>query len=1111
MKIRSRPACLAVASALALTAAPLAAQTLAIDQLPLIVGGGAAANLLYIHDDSGSMYWSFMPNWYSYVQEHANAAYNKVYFDPSVTYDPPVNADGSSLGDSLYTAAWFDGYDLAGRDNSGNYCVDNTSGSAAERTVRRKVNLSSQYRPTAYYGCYFSTSYSQEFQSGSGTAMSGAYYYSGSTRVNIGTNPFQQQNFANWYSYYRTRNYAARAGISRAFVDLDSNIRVGWATINRIRSVGVNAITRVQPFTGQHKQDFYNWLFSKRTDGTGTGPNGNTPLLGALNAAGQYYSGADPWRDDPTNSSSGLSGAACRKSFTILMTDGYYNDSISSIGNSDGAATTTFTPPGKPGGAAVSPIDVRPFRDNYSNTLADIAWHYWSRDLQGGVANNTVSGTTRDPAWWQHMTTYTIGLGVSGSKNKATAFYNADNNIAQSWGAITSGEGQPSMIDDLLHAAVNGHGDFFAAQNPQEFVEGMKSILSSITVNVSAMTPPASSSSSSQTDAYLFTAIFGPNWYGDLKAYKLDANSNVASVPTWTAGALVPAHGSRRIYTWDTAGAGGAGAGVPFLWNSGISALQKTQLGDDGTSAGQSRAQALLNYLRGETTNEAPNGLKFRSRGGYRLGDIINSAPLYVPSPDETAYLYGTAPSLSDPERAAYLARKATGAARADMVYVGGNDGMLHAFNAANGVEAFAYVPDAVFAKLPELAKQDYTHQYYVDGSPSAGDAWLGGAWKSVLVGSTGAGGKGYFALDVENPGSFGANNVLWEITEQKSGFGNLGVAIGQASIARLNDGTWAAVFGNGYNSAAEKASLFIVDLATGVLLKEIPAGLSTDPVPAVNGLSTPLLVDNDKDGSADAAYAGDLLGRLWKFDLTGNSISAWKLAFSGDPLLQARDAGGRAQPITSQPQAIYHPDGALMVYVGTGRFFVTGDNGNTDAQTFYGIHDDDSAGGITRANLVGQTIQEFSHGGNSYRSVSSNTVGYAPGSTQRGFYIDLPTQGERLVNPPLVWSNRIVFNTLIPVGSSCSGGGVDGWLMEVDFFSGAALSFNVFDMNNDGLFNNQDNLNGRIVSGQKGSGGGVAQASGTLKCTPGDPPVCIKQPGASGSDGTRQSWKQIR
>jgi type IV pilus assembly protein PilY1 len=84
---------------------------------------------------------------------------------------------------------------------------------------------------------------------------------------------------------------------------------------------------------------------------------------------------------------------------------------------------------------------------------------------------------------------------------------------------------------------------------------------------------------------------------------------------------------------------------------------------------------------------------------------------------------------------------------------------------------------------------------------------------------------------------------VLWEVSETSSGFGNLGVTIGQASIARLNDGSWAAVFGNGYNSSDEKASLFIVNAATGALIKEIPAALSDDPEPGSNGLSTPLLV----------------------------------------------------------------------------------------------------------------------------------------------------------------------------------------------------------------------------------------------------------------------------
>ncbi|MDR3353397.1 MAG: hypothetical protein LBO00_10465 [Zoogloeaceae bacterium] len=1076
--------------AVALALAPLGAQALEVSQTPLFAGGGgSAANLLYMHDDSSSMYWSFMPDGVV-PNADANGAIqltrpdvNKIYYDPNMTYTPPVDHNGNSLGNSNFNAAWFDGYDLAGRDAAGDYC------SVGRIVTPRKVNLASQYRPTYFEGCYYKEGHKMEFLG----AAAEAYYHD--PRGNKITIPAaQRQNFANWYSYYRTRNYAARAGVSRAFADLPGNTRVGWGSINGERKgsplSGPKIEQGVQTFTGEHKKAFYDWLFKVNA-------YGNTPLRPGLYTAGKYYEGVNPWMDDPV-AGTGQLGTACRKSFTILMTDGYYDGTgFKNIGNLDGASAD-FTTPVKADGITTETWSTAPYADKQEDTLADIAWDFWSRDLH--PSQNQVAGTKNDPAWWQHMTTYTIGFGLTGEPDKASTFRNAKTGARTAWKQVDMDDiNSPTKVNDMLHAAVNGHGDFFSAGDTQEFINGMREIVRSIKVSINAVAPLAASSTSLRSDTRLFQATLdGEDWSGNLQAFPVDAKGNVAASPSWSA--AIPAHNARKIHTWNPETA----KGVNFAWTS-LSIDQQTLLG----------SADLVDYLRGDTAREEPNGT-YRSRNKNRMGDIVNSAPLHVGSPATNNYGYGYYSSIPTADRTSYQTRRTAATQRSDVVYVGANDGMLHAFDANTGAELFAYVPNGVFGHLPALADPGYTHRYYVDGSPNAGDILIGSDWKTLLVGSTGAGGTAYFALDVENPASFCNDNVLWEISDASSGFEHLGATIGQASIVRLNDGTWAAVFGNGYASADEKASLFIVNAATGALIKEISVGLDTDT--DSNGLSIPLLIDLNRDGSADVAYAGDLLGRLWKFDLTSTSNSSWELAFSGEPLLVANDASGNAQPITAKPQAIRHADGAIMVYVGTGSFFATGDNVDTSIQTFYGIHDDGTHDNITRDSLVQQTLTYYSDTTGEYRFVSENTVDYA---TKSGFYIDLNAQGqtadgERLISTPIVWEDRVIFNTLIPSGNAnaCTGGGMDGWLMEIDPFSGARTPYSVFDLNSDGLFNNADYKNdgtgGKVVNGTKvGSGSGFT-------------PIGVDKYGLNSGGKIqkianspvgfgRQSWKQIR
>jgi type IV pilus assembly protein PilY1 len=432
------------------------------------------------------------------------------------------------------------------------------------------------------------------------------------------------------------------------------------------------------------------------------------------------------------------------------------------------------------------------------------------------------------------------------------------------------------------------------------------------------------------------------------------------------------------------------------------------------------------------------------------LGDIINSDPAFM---QDTDFGYAGLPS-SAPEGSSYTAFYNANVTRIPMIYTGANDGILHAFqadtgNGASGQEIFGFVPGAVYPNLSTLTDPAYTHNYYVDGAPTVGDAYVNGQWKTVLLGTLGAGGKSVFALDVTDPTGFNQTKVLGEYTDV-----DLGLTYSAVRIAKLHDGSWAAIFGNGYNSTAGKAYLFIVNLSTGVIKK-----IATDATVS-NGLSTPTLLDVDGDHITDYVYAGDLQGRVWKFDLTNSSASSWGLALGGVPLFNA----GSTQPITGAVNVGANTTSALggyLVYFGTGRYLASGDQNVMDMETFYSIWDKPGAvATVTKSQLQAQTIlAEVTFGSNQTRATSANAVDY---SAQKGWYMDLlqptaPTQiGERVVTQPLLRNGNVIFTTLIPSTDPCVPGGT-GWLMEVNAQTGARPDTSQLDLNNDGLFNSSD------------------------------------------------------
>ena len=648
-------------------------------------------------------------------------------------------------------------------------------------------------------------------------------------------------------------------------------------------------------------------------------------------------------------------------------------------------------------------------------------------------------------------------------------------------------DGTPGASTAEWDADGDGEPDnYVLANRPDKMVTALSNAFDQIEIVDSSVSGLSANSTSINTSTRLYQARFNNgNWDGDLWSYSIDSNTGVVNTsPVWKASEQMPGWNARRIFTYNPSLSGDKG--IKFRWNK-ISSAQKalleprTELAITGSPSDR---QKVLQYIRGhrkwgmEVDGNFRNRSHFNDSNNYaHLGDIVNSRPAYVSN------AYFGYDQLTGSEGSSYTTFQ-SGLSRTPMLYVGANDGMLHGFNAENGQEKFAYIPNAIMGNLKELADPLYTHQYFVDAPPRAADAYFGsGTWKTVLVSGLGAGGKAIFALDITDPDAFvesgfDGGKVLWELSDSDDS--DIGHIIGQPSIIRLNNGSWAAIFGNGYESTSNKAKLFIVDITTGSIIKKFDTLQGS--VGSPNGLSTPIAVDSEGDRSTDIIYAGDLQGHLWKFDVSDADPTNWKIAFgttaAPEPLFRAcnEDPCVTTQAITAKPQVGENPDGGLMIYFGTGKFFETGDNvigASPQVQTYYAIRDNhattDSSSLLEgRDELQSQTINtEVSANGSTYRLTSNETVDYNHAtSPEYGWYLDLlksgdSGQGERVIAGSKLKNGRIIFVTFIPNPDPCatSGNGSVSWLMEMDAISGGPLDNSVFDVNNDGQFNEDDEL----------------------------------------------------
>jgi type IV pilus assembly protein PilY1 len=1002
------------------------------------------------------------------------------------------------------------------------YAVQNSDGTYTDNFVGAASEDTSNDTGCASYNRYGSCNTSLPNQSYPGAGIcnditqnpvtdlnTGTVYNSGVPPAQCHDDAVTQQNVANWFSYYHTRILMAKSGLMNAFATLDQDIRFGFGSINGNNNsnvptpkiTGSPTISAVTPFgdgsSGTRRAQFWNWV-------SGESPNNGTPLRTALTGVGNYYKNNDqPWQSGVgAPECAGKTGSdlstcqaqqlSCRQSYTILTTDGFWNtDSVTLKGSNyqingndysgdwdGGPSTSTPVTHTDPNGVkyiytAVAPYSGGLAKDSTS-TLADVAMYFWLADLRPSLTDS-VPTNADDPAFWQHMTTFTVGLfndapivykrtdtGATASTTSSAIFSWAKGGSAVpgfNWPVPDgSGNGSSNNVSDLVHAGLDGHGGFYAASDPDAFANGIRNALLRVTQNVGSGASLAANSTKLDTGTTTYQAIYYTGtWKGDLRAFAVNANGTIAQNATWTASAELPAAADRTIKTCTGTCLGSAQ--IADFSTSGTFD-SKNDLCADPTACGTTEANDIINYLRGDASKEQSNGGPYRTRA-TPLGDIIDSQPVFVGAPDPNLY---TGTSLVSGHTS--FASNETNRTRRKLIYVAANDGMLHAFNAESvdastppGTEMFAYMPKAVIeAGIRNLSSQFYgqtaaPHLYYNDGELAVSDVQIGGVWKTVLVGTTGRGpAQAVYALDVTDPTNI---KLLWERSagDGQTNSNYIGEVVGKPVLARITGGTWVALMGNGYNSSIGKPALLQFDLATGALSVYTTTGSSSD------GLSPPAVWISDAtltDNISTQAYAGDLHGNVWAFNLVA-------AGGSGTNIYVAKDGSNNTQPITAGLIAAKNTaDSSVWVFFGTGSVLSTFDT--TDGvQTWYGLivqGGNAVSATSTRSNLMQRTIVAENAATSTRlaaRGISAATDGDMTG--KQGWYIDLlpPSgiaQGERMVTPNQFQGSSLIGTSRLPTASAdpCNPSG-SGWIMAIDPFTGSPSTKPFFDVNNDGSF----------------------------------------------------------
>ncbi|MDZ4140891.1 MAG: PilC/PilY family type IV pilus protein [Methylotenera sp.] len=926
----------------------------------------------------------------------------------------------------------------------------------------------------------------------------------------------EMTNFANWWTYYQTRMQTMKTAASLAFKDIGEDFRVGFMTIHPASGTSV----RFDTFNPTHKTAWYNKFFSINP-GSATPLRSALAKAGRIYANKETIGGTfeDPveyacqqnftllttdgfWNTDSESDVMKVDGTqignqddsptlppfyegATASTNSLADVAKYYHDTdirTAALGNCPGALNT-------PGTGVCS--DPAPSTANQRQNMVTLT-------LGLGVDGELAYTTD-----YKKAATGDFAEIKAGNLNWPKPVQNA-----------------ASAIDDLWHAAVNGDGSYFSARSPTELASQLKEALASIKVKVGAGAAAATSTLNPVAgDNFAYVASYtSGNWTGNLEKREIDVTTgavNVAAVkcvedvpdtsscnlPSTVAGTdcvttgvtdplACPSPGvldgtsckvpmtiscagtlkgqlysSRTIkmksgsslvnFNYANISAVGLGATFekPFLETN---LTQWPDLAATRTSAelvADVAGNNLVNYLRGDTSHDEgaadPADKLYRKRQAI-LGDAVNSKPAFIGKPTF---------SYTDP---GYENFKTTGIAitRDKMVYMGANDGMLHAFDADTMEERWAYVPTMVIRDMWKLADAAYSgkHTFYVDGDPIISDICVSSCdtssavWKTILVGGLNSGGRGYYALNITDPAN---PSLLWEFDANTEP--NLGYTFGTPVVTkRPSDGKWVVLLTSGYNNIPDnnafyglsttkfkpfispatpqytsgdgRGYLYVLDADTGSKLAELSTGIAGD-ITKPNGLAKikAFSEDSEKNNTTTYVYGGDLLGNVWRFNIADNSV----LKFT------TLEVSGITQPITTRPE-LGLINNKRIIYVGTGKYLEVSDLVDTSTQTLYAIKDDTVTTLVDPRSLLVE--QKLINSGpiNRISEVNAGT-NTTPFATDLGWYVDFPESSERQnVSSQLVLGTLLV-PTTVPTSSACQPAG-HGWFNAFDFKTGLAV-----------------------------------------------------------------------
>ena len=829
-------------------------------------------------------------------------------------------------------------------------------------------------------------------------------------------------NYANWFAYYRTRMLAAKTVTSLAFSELTDKFRVGFHTMSNVPNTTFLTVNDFKGGSGNQRDKWYERLVGPLGKGINVPQNNDTPTLDSVTRIGDWFMAS-------SGTHAALAGSAdpinlsCQKNYHILFTDGYTNQPAKAatlVGNPDGSVIPAKADDTMP----VSIIDLIPgtawpnkIKEGavaVDDSLSDYALYYWMKDLRPPtftpkLSDNNVPATENDPAKWQHVNFAALSLGTEGvlpsrDMKKVEDQINAG---TIKWTTPSPTVYRPGVtgVDDLWHAAINGRSQFVNARDPQELQTGMASILSEIKNLQAARSGVAFSSVNFTKDNnYIYRVTIEPGWGGTLTKVLIDPmgggevaigtkyHDELTAQVTPAAAGDEPWYDKRNVITWSAA----SKKAVPFR-DGQFDAAHQATLGPDAASQ-----KKVIDYLRGDRSNEGTALRNFRVRSQI-LGDIVNSSPVVVGDPK------GPYSDSTDP---GYEAFKAAQTGRKKMVYVGANDGMLHAFDEAGGKELWAYIPSFVYSSDPDkglkmLTKKDpfFKHQMFVDSTPVVADVNIGGSWKTVLIGGLGKGGKGYYAVDITSPSgisdeSDAAAKVMWEFTDP-----DMGYSYGRPLIAKTYKHGWVAIVTSGYENP-NKSRIYVLSLADGKILEELETSAGTDSgLAQISGF-----VLSFKNQVLEQIYGGDLLGNMFRWDVSsGGSYSAVKFA-------ELTSTDGSPQSVTIAPQIeVDFANGVdRYVMIGTGRLLHEDDllTYGDQVQTMYVIRD----GTALKPNSAGLPHKPRTDAG--FSPLTDMIKGFA-GLTVKGWYHDLP-KGERIIAPIAAELNLLGYAGALPPENEC-------------------------------------------------------------------------------------------